>query len=113
MPTKRIINQNDIDELATYILRKAKYNANINKIIKPFKEELKELMMVNSDYEWFSGKKKAVKLQKVSAPYVDLEKLKAILRTTKSMFLTERSTDLLLHIINLVLRRLRNEKKIY
>ena len=77
MPTKRIINQNDIDELATYILRKAKYNANINKIIKPFKEELKELMMVNSDYEWFSGKKKAVKLQKVSAPYVDLEKLKA------------------------------------
>ena len=38
MPTKRIINQNDIDELATYILRKAKYNANMNKIIKPFKE---------------------------------------------------------------------------
>ena len=74
---KRIVNQNDIDELATYILRKAKYNANMNKIIKPFKEQLKELMMVNSDYEWFSGKKKAVRLQKVSAPYVDLEKLKA------------------------------------
>ena len=28
-------------------------------------------------YEWFDGYKKSVKLQKVSAPYVDLEKLKA------------------------------------
>ena len=74
---KRIINQNDIDKLASMILRKAKYNANMNKIIKPFKEELKELMMVSSDYEWFDGYKKSVKLQKVSVPYVDLEKLKA------------------------------------
>ena len=74
---KRLINPNDIEELASMILRKAKYNANMNKIIKPFKEELKELMMVDSDYEWFSGIKKAVRLRKVSAPFVDLEKLKA------------------------------------
>ena len=77
MPTKRIINKKDIDELATYILRKASYNAKMNKIIKPFKEELKELIMKGKNYEWFSGHKKAVRLQKVSAPYVDLEKLKA------------------------------------
>ena len=74
---KRIVNQNDIDALATMILNKASYNAKVNKIIKPFKEELKALAMPDFDYEWFSGKKKAVKLQKVSAPYVDLEKLKA------------------------------------
>lgn len=77
MPTKRIVNLKDIDELASMILRKASYNAKMNKIIKPFKEELKALIMPSSDYKWFSGKKKAVKLQKVSAPYVDLEKLKA------------------------------------
>ena len=77
MPTKRIINKKDIDELATYILRKASYNAKMNKIIKPFKEELKALTRKDFDWEWFGGHKKAVKLQKVSAPYVDLEKLKA------------------------------------
>ena len=47
------------------------------KIIKPFKEELKALTRKDFDLEWFGGHKKAVKLQKVSAPYVDLEKLKA------------------------------------
>ena len=77
MPTKRIINKKDIDELATYILRKASYNARMNKVIKPFKEELKALTRKDFDWEWFGGHKKAVKLQKVSVPYVDLEKLKA------------------------------------
>ena len=77
MTTKRLITKRDIDNFASMILRKSQYNAKINKLIKPFKEELKELMMVNSDYEWFDGFKKSVKLQKVSAPYVDLEKLKA------------------------------------
>ena len=78
MTTKRLITKRDIDNFASMILRKSQYNAKINKLIKPFKDELKKLAIGNNfSYEWFDGFKKSVKLQKVSAPYVDLEKLKA------------------------------------
>ena len=78
MTTKRIITKRDIDNFAGMILRKAQYNSKINKLIKPFKDELKKLAVSKTfTYEWFDGYKKSVKLQKVSAPYVDLEKLKA------------------------------------
>ena len=79
MTTKRLITKRDIDNFASMILRKAQYNSKINKLVKPFKDELKKLAVSNNffDHEWFNGYKKSVKLQKVSAPYVDLEKLKA------------------------------------
>tara|TARA_R100000005_G_C4856383_1_gene120090 strand:- start:28 stop:354 length:327 start_codon:yes stop_codon:yes gene_type:complete len=78
MPTKKIITKRDIDNFANMILRKSQYNAKVNKLIKPFKDELKKLAVSKTfTYEWFDGYKKSVKLQKVSVPYVDLEKLKA------------------------------------
>ena len=78
MTTKRIITKRDIDNFAGMILRKVQYNSKINKLVKPFKDELKKLAESKTfTYEWFDGYKKSVKLQKVSAPYVDLEKLKA------------------------------------
>ena len=78
MPTKKIITKRDIDNFANMILRKSQYNAKVNKLIKPFKDELKKLAVSETfTYEWFDGYKKSVKLQKVSAPYVDLKKLKA------------------------------------
>ena len=78
MTTKRLITKRDIDNFASMILRKSQYNSKINKLIKQFKDELKKLAVSKTfTYEWFDGYKKSVKLQKVSAPYVDLEKLKA------------------------------------
>jgi hypothetical protein len=78
MTTKRLITKRDIDNFAGMILRKVQYNFKINKLIKPFKDELKKLAVGNTfTYEWFDGFKKSVKLQKVSVPYVDLKKLKA------------------------------------
>ena len=72
------INKPTIDKYIKLIVNKVAYNRNINKQIKPFKDELID--------KHFSGKMAQlqidgsigeVMIRKVSAPYVDLVKLKA------------------------------------
>jgi hypothetical protein len=74
------INKPTIDKYIKLIVNKVDYNRRVNQLIKPFKVELisKHFDKKSEDGELRTdGNIGEVKIQKVTRPYVDLEKLLA------------------------------------
>ncbi len=60
MTTKRIITKRDIDNFASMILRKAQYNSKINKLVKPFKDDMDEFIRSLKSTEPAAGQKRVL-----------------------------------------------------
>jgi serine kinase of HPr protein (carbohydrate metabolism regulator) len=73
------INKPTIDKYIKLIVNKVAYNRRVNQLIKPFKVELisKHFDRKNFAQLQLDGNIGEVKIQKVTRPYVDLEKLLA------------------------------------
>jgi hypothetical protein len=73
------INKPTIDKYIKLIVNKVAYNRRVNQLIKPFKVELISKHFDKNSFAQLQldGNIGEVKIQKVTRPYVDLEKLLA------------------------------------